>query len=182
MRSCHTRPGDCLPPVGRNLLPHSFELPLNNLHGLVRLTLLQRLAAAQHDAQLPAFAEDASLGLLGDELVGLAEDGASLGVAEDDPRDARGAELGGADLAGEGAGGDVVAVLGGDVDERGLLVVYKVQEGEDEERGRGDENLWCRVRGKKMLRRWRRSEVVSLADLPVLGSSWALLNQLVMRS
>ena len=66
------------------------------------------------------------LRLLRDELGGLAEDGAALGVAEDHVGDLGVGELGGADLAGEGAGVLEVAVLRGEVDLlRNVLVIRR---------------------------------------------------------
>ena len=66
------------------------------------------------------------LRLLRDELGRLAEDGAALGVAEDHVGDLGVGELGGADLAGEGARVLEVAVLRGEVDLlRDVLVILR---------------------------------------------------------
>ena len=66
------------------------------------------------------------LRLLRDELGGLAEDGATLGVAEDHVGDLGVGELGGADFAGEGARILEVAVLRGEVDLlRDVLVILR---------------------------------------------------------
>jgi hypothetical protein len=56
------------------------------------------------------------LGLGGGELVGLLEDGAALGVAQDGPVDLGVLKLGGGDLAREGALVLVEDVLSGDLD------------------------------------------------------------------
>ena len=87
------------------------------------------------------------LRLLRDELGGLAEDGAALGVAENHVGDLGVGELGWADLAGEGTRGDVVAVLRGDGDGGAL---DKIADAQKVERGRGDDDLCEWERGNWM--------------------------------
>ena len=70
-----------------------LQLLLDDLCGLVRLTLGESLTDAKDDGE-PLVEGDA--GLLGDELGGLVEDGATLRVAEDDVGDLCVDELGGA--------------------------------------------------------------------------------------
>lgn len=105
---------DDLGPVG-DLSLEGGELLADDLDGLAGLTLLQRLAAAPDDAQAVL---GGVLGLEGDHLVALAEDGAALGVAQDGPGDAAVLELGDGDFAREGAVGLVEDVLGGNLNAR----------------------------------------------------------------
>ena len=110
------------------------ELLLDDGNGLVRLTLLQGLAAAPDDTNTTISGE---LGLGSNHIVGLAQDGSSLRVAEDGPGNTAVLELGYADLTGERAIGLVKDVLGGDVDVRGQVLAD-----EKEVQGRrGNDNL-----------------------------------------
>lgn len=125
---------DDLGPVG-NLGLEGSELSADDLDGLAGLTLLQRLTAAPDDRNTVV---GSVLGLEGDDLVALAEDGAALGVAKDGPVDAAVLELGDGDFAGEGAVGLVEDVLGGNLDT--LAEVFA-----DEEQmqvGRRDDDLY----------------------------------------
>jgi hypothetical protein len=88
----------------------SLELLAHNLNGLSGLTLLEALTAAPDDADTVVSGE---LGLGGNHLVGLLEDGAALRVAQDGPVDVAVLELGDGDFASEGAAGLVEDVLGG---------------------------------------------------------------------
>jgi hypothetical protein len=90
---------------------HSLELRSDNLNRLVRLALLEALAAAQNHADAGV---QRGLGLGRNELVVLFEDDAALRVAQDRPCDASVLELVRGDFAGEGAAGLVVDVLRGD--------------------------------------------------------------------
>ena len=101
---------DNLGPVA-DLGLEGLELLADDLDGLARLALLEGLTAAPDDADAVV---GGVLGLGGDELVGLLEDGAALGVAQDGPVDLAVDELGDGQLAGEGTVGLVVDVLGGD--------------------------------------------------------------------
>lgn len=122
-----------LAPVG-DLGAQSLELAADDLDGLASLALLQALAAAPDDAQAVL---GGVLGLGGDDLVGLVENGAALRVTQDGPCDVAVLELGDGDLAGEGAVGLVEDVLGGDLD-----LGTEVLTGEEQvDCGRGDDNL-----------------------------------------
>ena len=126
-------------PVGaRDPLGQRAQLVLNDGDGLAGLALLERLAAAPDDAHA---AVDGKLGLAGDQVVRLAQQGAALRVAQDGPVDVDILELRDADLAREGAVGLVVDVLGRDGD-AGLLelLLGKLEV----QGGRGDDNLWRR--------------------------------------
>lgn len=130
---------DNLAPVV-NVALEALKLLGNDIDSLASLALLEGLAAAPDDA-------DAVLGsvggLEGDGLVGLLEDGAALGVAEDGPVDVEVLELLDGDLAGVGAVGLVEDVLGGDLD---VVLDALADEGEVEG-GRGDDNLNVGVEG-----------------------------------
>lgn len=159
---------DNLAPV-LDLLGNSLELLGDDLDGGAGLALLEALTAAQNDAQT---AVNGSLGLVGDNLVRLAENGAALRVAENGPGDAAVLELRGGDLAGEGAVGLVVDVLRGDLESLAELLAG----GEQVERRGGDDNLcvssWLAgcvpLAGQKTL------------HVPTLESSWALLRLLTI--
>lgn len=101
---------DNLGPVG-DLGLEGSELLADDLDGLAGLALLEGLAAAPDDADAVL---GGVLGLVGDDLVGLLEDGAALRVAEDGPVDLAVEELRDGQLAGEGAVGLVKDVLGSD--------------------------------------------------------------------
>lgn len=124
---------DDLAPVG-DLTLEGLELGGDVLDGLARLTLLKALTAAPDDAQAVL---GGVLGLVGDDLVGLAEDGSSLGVAQDGPVDVAVLELGDGDLAGVSAVGLVEDVLGSDLD----VVLDGLLDEREVESGRGDDNL-----------------------------------------
>lgn len=124
---------DDLAPV-RDLGLEGLELLADDLDGLVSLALLERLAAAPDDAHAVL---GGVLGLGGDGLVRLVEDGAALRVAKDGPVDGAVLELRDRDLAREGAVGLVVDVLRGDLN-------LGADGGADErevEGGRGDDDL-----------------------------------------
>lgn len=124
---------DDVAPVG-DLVLEGLELLGDVLDGLATLTLLKALTAAPDDAQAVL---GSVFGLGGNNLVGLANDGSSLGVAQDDPVDVVVLELGNGDLAGEGTVRLVEDVLGSDLDVvlDGLLDERKV------EGGRRDDDL-----------------------------------------
>lgn len=188
-----------LPVLLADDLGESVNLAVDDLLGPVRVALLERLADAEDDLNaglerlrglvrgamsrqcyssgvwLEAWAgrKRDKAHLLGDELVGLVEEGATLRVAEDDPVQADVLQLGepgegkrtgtqgsvlrgkasqgnglgsslwppggvdSRDLAGVGAGGELVGVLGGDRD----ALAAELLEGEDVEGGRGDDDL-----------------------------------------
>lgn len=124
---------DNLGPVA-DLSLESLKLLADNLNGLASLTLLEALTAAPDntDAVLGGV-----LGLGGNNIVRLAEDGAALRVAENGPVDVGISKLADGELAGESTVGLVVDILGGDLDflAEGLA-------GRDEVKGgRGDDNL-----------------------------------------
>lgn len=114
---------DNLGPVG-NLGLEGGELLADHVDGLAGLTLLQGLAAAPDDADAVL---SGVLGLGGNNLVALAEDGAALGVAQDSPVDAAVLQLGDGDLAGEGAIGLIVDVLGGDLNLLAEVLTHEEQ-------------------------------------------------------
>lgn len=99
---------DDLGPVGADLGLEGVELLGDDGDGLAGLALLERLAAAPDDAQ-PAVGGD--LGLGRDHLVRLAQDRATLAVAQDRPGHVAVLELLHRDLARVGAVGLVVDVL-----------------------------------------------------------------------
>lgn len=125
---------DDLGPVA-DLLLEGGELGGDDLEGLVGLALLERLTAAPDDADAVV---GGVLGLGGDGLVGLAEDGAALAVAQDGPVDIGVLELVGAGLTGEGTVGLVEDVLGSDGD-----LLLQGLAGSQQVDGRGSDNgLW----------------------------------------
>jgi len=126
------------------------QLPLDDGDGLAGLALLERLAAAPDDVDASLGRE---LGLGGHNLVGLAEDGAALRVAEDGPADVAVLELGDADLASEGAVGLVKDVLGGHLDARLELVTDE----QEVESGGGDDDLCGARSGQRVLVRLRQA-------------------------
>ncbi len=89
-------------------LEGALELAVHDLGLAAGLAVGEDLADAQDRAQA---AGDGAVQLLADQLVGLAEVGAALGVAEDDPGGQAGQHRHG-DLAGVGPGQLVVDVLG----------------------------------------------------------------------
>lgn len=97
----------------------SSKLLLDDGDGLASLTLLEGLAAAPNDTNT---ALGSDLGLVGDDLVGLTEDGAALGVAQNGPGNAAVLKLGDADLAGESTVGLVEDVLSGNLEAGSELV------------------------------------------------------------
>jgi len=124
---------DDLAPV-LDLLGNGGKLADDNLHGLAGIALLEGLTAAQNDVDA---AVNGSLGLVGDEGVGLLEDDTALAVAEEGPGDVGVLELLDGDLTGEGTVGLVEDVLGSDLD-----ALAGVLAGEEEvEGGRGDDDL-----------------------------------------
>lgn len=129
---------DNLAPVA-DLFADSSELLLNDSDGLAGLALFEGLAATPDDTEA---ALSRALGLGGDNLIGLAEDGAALGVAQDGPGNPAVRELGDADLAGKGTVWLVEDVLRGDVD-----FGFEVFTDEEEIQGRrGDHNLYISTR------------------------------------
>jgi hypothetical protein len=130
------RNDDVLPPLlAIELLLEGLELLGDDFQGLVALALLEGLAAAPDDGDA---AVGGDLGLVGDDLVRLAQDGPALRVAEDGPGDVAVLELGDRDLAREGAVGLVEDVLGRDF-ETGAEVLAD----EEEVDGRGGDDDLC---------------------------------------
>ena len=101
------------PLLSGDLLGDSGKLVSDDLNGLTLLALLEGLSAAEDDVDVLV---KSSLGLGSDELVGLANDGAALGVTNQGPVDVGVLELVGGDLAGKSSLVLVVDVLGGDSD------------------------------------------------------------------
>lgn len=119
---------DLAPLLSGDLLGDSGKLASDDLDGLTLLALLERLSAAEDDVDVLV---KGGLGLGGDKLVILANDGAALRVADQGPVDVGVLELVGGDLAGESSLVLVVDVLGGDSDLRlGLRA------------GKGQVNCW----------------------------------------
>ena len=96
-----------------DLLGDSAELAGDDLDGLAGFSLLERLSAAEYDAESTV---KGGLGLGCDERVALLEDDTALAVAEDGPCDVAVLELGDGDLTREGAVWLVEDVLGSDFD------------------------------------------------------------------
>lgn len=110
------------------------KLLADNGDGVARLALLEALAAAPDNADAAVRGE---LGLGGDVLVSLLEDGAALRVAEDGPVDVAVLELLNADLAREGAVGLVIDILRADLD----VLPDGVADELEVDGGRGDDDL-----------------------------------------
>ena len=128
---------DNLAPV-LDLVRNSLELLGNNADGLARLTLLQALAAAQNHTKTVV---GGCLCLVGNEVVVLLEDLATLRVSDQGPGDAAVLELLSRDLAGKGSVGLVEDVLRCD-----LEALAEVLACEEEVEGWGcDDDLWLRV-------------------------------------
>lgn len=125
---------DDLAPVGVLGL-EGVELLGDDADGVASLALLEALAAAPDHAEAVV---GGVLGLGGDNLVRLAEDGAALRVAEDGPSDVAVLELGDGDLAGEGTVGLVEDVLGGNLN----LLPEVLAGGEQVQGWGGDDNLY----------------------------------------
>jgi hypothetical protein len=123
---------DNLAPV-RDLGLERLELLGDDLDSLPGLALLQALAAAPDDANAVLGSE---LGLGGDIVIRLLQDGAALRVAEDSPCDAKILELGDGGLASEGTIGLVEDVLGSNLDTRLEMLASVGQVGG---RGRNDD-------------------------------------------
>jgi hypothetical protein len=123
------------PVVAGDVGLQGLELGADDLDGLARLALLEGLTAAPDDLEALL---NGPLGLGGDDIVRLAENGAALGVAENGPVDVAVKELGDGDLARVGTAGLVEDVLGSnlDVGADGLT-----DEGEVKG-GRSDNDLW----------------------------------------
>jgi hypothetical protein len=160
---------DNLAPV-LDLVRNSLELLGNNADGLARLTLLQALAAAQNHTKTVV---GGCLCLVGNEVVVLLEDLATLRVSDQGPGDAAVLELLSRDLAGKGSVGLVEDVLRCD-----LEALAEVLACEEEVEGWWcDNDLWLRVSFSCF------ANVMDLApswvakmrfNVPVLGSSLAL--------
>lgn len=106
---------DLLPLLWRDLLGDSGKLGGDDLDGVTLLALLEGLSAAEDDVDVLI---EGGLGLVGDELIGLADDGTALRVADQGPVDVGILELGSGDLSSESSLLLVVDVLGGDSDLR----------------------------------------------------------------
>lgn len=125
------------PLLSADSLSDGTELCGDDGDGLALLALLEGLAAAKDDAD--ALVEGV-LGLRGDKFVGLLEDDTALGVADQGPADVGVLELGGGDLAGEGA-----LVLVEDVLGRNLDLLAELGACEKEVDGRGGDDDLCGV-------------------------------------
>lgn len=163
----------------RDLRLERLDLGRDELNGLASLTGLEGLAAAPDDLEAVL---GGVLGLGGDDLIRLADDGSTLRVAEDSPVDIAILELGDGDLASESTVGLVVDVLGGNLD---FLAESLADKGEVEGR-RGDNDLynWCML-VECFANRWRMRGSVELGresrgrelrnDVPAFLSRSALL-------
>ena len=121
---------DDLAPV-LDLLADGSELSGVDLVGPARLTLVELLTDASNDLEVIV---EGHLDLLGDSLVGLAEDVTALTVSEDDPVEASVLEHGGTGLTSEGTIAVDGAVLGGNLHNRALEGLL----------GSGDvHEVWC---------------------------------------
>lgn len=128
------RDDNVLPAAGTNLGLEGLKLSGDNLDRLVALALLERLTAAPDDLQAVV---DGVLGFGGNDLVRLAQDGAALGVAKDDPVNSEILELGDRGLTSVCTISLVEDVLGGNLD---LLLGQGAGVGEVDV-GRRDDNL-----------------------------------------
>lgn len=126
---------DNLAPV-TDLLLEGRELASNDLQGLASLTLFQGLTTAPDDADA-VFGRE--LGLGGNNVVALAEDGSALGVTKDGPVDARVLQLGDGDLASEGTVGLAVDVLSSNSD---VLVLEMLTDEKEVQCGRCNDGLY----------------------------------------
>lgn len=126
---------DDVAPVG-DLGLEGLDLGGDELDGLAGLAGLEALTAAPDDLQAVL---GGVLGLGGDDIIGLAEDGSALRVAEDDPVDVAVLELSNGDLASVGTVGLVEDVLGSDLD----VGADGLADEREVEGGRGDDDL-CR--------------------------------------
>jgi hypothetical protein len=162
---------DDLTPV-RDLGLESLQLLADDLNGLASLTLLEGLAAAPDDTNAGLSGD---LGLGSDEVVGLVEDGAALGVAEDGPGDVAVLELGDGDLAGVGTVGLVEDVLGGDLDAGAEVLTDE----EEIEGRRGDDDLCSGSEVSICLGRARLRLNLG-SNRPVFGSRSALFRLLTI--
>lgn len=141
---------DDVAPVG-DLGLEGLDLGGDELDGLAGLAGLEALTAAPDDLQAVL---GGVLGLGGDDIVRLAEDGSALRVAEDGPVDVAVLELSNRDLASEGTVGLVKDVLGGNLDlgADGLADEREVEGGRrDNDLCRGEECqlMMPRVRGSR---------------------------------
>ena len=123
---------DDLAPV-RDLGLERLKLLGDDVDGLAGLALLQALAAAPDDANVVLGSE---LGLGGDNIIRLVQDGAALRVTEDGPCDAKVLELGDRGLASEGTVRLVEDVLGSYLEARSEVLASVGQVGG---RGRNDD-------------------------------------------
>lgn len=119
----------------RDLGLERLDLLGDKVNGGASLADLEALAAAPDDLEAVV---KGVLGLGGDNVVRLAEDGSALRVSEDGPVDVAVLELGNGNLAGEGTAGLIVDVLGSDLD---FGTESLADEVEVESRG-GDDDLW----------------------------------------
>lgn len=95
------------------------HLASNHFVGVASLALLQGLANAGNDLEASG---QGMRGLLGDQFIGLLEDGTTLRMAQDDPIDVDVLQHGGRNLASEGTLGLLVGVLSGHTDAAGQQV------------------------------------------------------------
>jgi hypothetical protein len=123
---------DNVGPVG-DLRLEGLDLSRDELNSLASLTGLEGLAAAPDDLEAVL---GGVLGLGGDDLVRLADDGSALRVTEDGPVDLAVLELRDRDLASESTVGLVVDVLSGNLD---VLAESLADEGEVESRRRDND-------------------------------------------
>lgn len=123
-----------------DLLGVGAHLAGHHLVGLAGFSLLQGLANAGNDLESLV---QGVLGLLGDQLIGLLEDGATLRVTQDDPISSDVLQHGGRDLAGEGTLLHLVGVLAGQTHLAGQQIagVHQV------DGGAADDHLGVGVQG-----------------------------------
>lgn len=125
---------DNLAPI-RDLLPDGSKLTLDNSQSLAALTFLESFANTQDHAKS---SRERRLGLVRDQRVRIAKQGAPLRVAEDDPGDSGIYELSCGDLASECTRRSGVAVLRCDLD----VGLDCCKGSEEVERRRGNHDLW----------------------------------------
>jgi hypothetical protein len=107
-----------------DLLNDGINLSVDNVNGLVSVTLLKGLANAENNAKTVI---KSKLGLVSNKLVRLLDDGTALRVAENDPLGANILNLLNRDLTGKGTAGLVESVLGSNGDSGSLQVLLGPQ-------------------------------------------------------
>ena len=147
----------------QKLLHDSLELLLADFGGLAALALREGLSNAEDDLETSV---ESRAGLEGNDFASFVEDGAAVGVAEDNIGDASVLELGRADLAGIRATLLVERILGRNQD---LLAGYSIATGDEIERRNANDDICS---GRVIVSLGPKSD--EMCDVPVVGSRSAL--------